>query len=107
MIGDILEALFEDLPVGRGLPSRGVQVATRLFFGLLGAGLGTAGVFKFATDPDLTRNVALRFSVVCLFAFLACFCLFNVGFVRKWRWPGRLFLASLALVFVARLALGP
>jgi len=44
--------------------------------------------------------------VVALFAFLAVFCLFNVALARTWRWPGRMLVLSLVLLFVVRILFG-
>jgi len=107
MLGEILEALFEGLEVGGGKPSRGVQIFFRLLFGGIGLALGVAGAVHFGGDPTLTDNLALRGAFVALMAGVAAVSLFNVAFVRRWRWP--LWLTGLALAgcFVARFAGGP
>jgi hypothetical protein len=107
MIGDLLEALGEGIVVGKGEPSRRAQVLFRLFFGLLGTGLAAAGGIHFSSASELTSNVAMRLSMVVLFGALGCFCLFNVALLRTWRWPGRLFLISLAALFATRILFGP
>jgi hypothetical protein len=43
---------------------------------------------------------------VPLFVFLACLCLVNVAFLRRWRWPGLGLLGRLVSMFVMRIAFG-
>lgn len=107
MIDDILADLFGEAVFGRLSRSRRAQLLFRLFFGLLGAGLGVAGAVHFALKTDLTQNFAMRFSMIALFVFLACFSLFNVALGRKWRWPGVLFVFSFASLFATRIIFGP
>ncbi|MCL4691103.1 MAG: hypothetical protein KJ060_01115 [Candidatus Hydrogenedentes bacterium] len=106
MLDDLIESLIEDLPVGPGNVSKRAQVLFRLFFGVLGALLGVAGMVKFIVDPPDTANTAMWISMLAVFFFLACFCLFNVAFLRRWRWPGVMFLISLVMLFVTRIAFG-
>lgn len=106
MLDDLLaqilgEAVFSRLPA-----SRRAQLIARVFFGLLGAGLATAGCVKFGLDRDLTDNVALQASMCALFFFLGAFCLFNIAIARPWRWPGALFVVSLVMIFVTRIVGG-
>lgn len=106
MFDDLIESLIEELPAGSGNASKRAQLLFRLFFGLLGALLGAAGMVKFIVDPPDTGNTAMWISMLALFFFLACFCLFNVAFLRRWRWPGVMFLISLVMLFVTRIAFG-
>lgn len=107
MIDDLLELIFEDVAIDAFGKSKRVQLLFRLFFGLIGAGLGAAGAIYFGGKADLTANAPMRWSMIGLFVFLACFSLFNVALARPWRWPGKLFLLSLAALFVTRFAFGP
>jgi hypothetical protein len=106
MFDDLLGELFRETVFGRLTPSRRAQLLVRMFFGLLGAGLGIAGAVHFARRPDVTSNTPMWVSMVAMFVFLASFSLFNVGLGRTWRWPGRLFLVSLGALFMARIAFG-
>lgn len=105
MIGDLLEALFEGFAGRERIPSKRGQIVARLFFGLLGTSLAIAGFIKFATESS-TSNVALQASMLSVFIFLACFCLFNVILAHPWRWPGRLLLLSFVMLFVTRILFG-
>lgn len=106
MIDDLLAHLFGEAVFGRLSRSRRAQLLFRLFFGLLGAGLGIAGTVHFALKTDLTQNTAMRFSMIALFVFLASFSLFNVALGRKWRWPGVLFVISFVSLFATRIIFG-
>ena len=106
MIDDILAGIFGEAVLGRLSNSRRAQLLLRLGFGILGAGLSVAGAIHFALKDDLTNNTAMRLSMMSLFVFLACFCLFNVAFARKWRWPGWLFVVSFVMLFVTRILFG-
>jgi hypothetical protein len=106
MLDDLIESLIEDLPIGPSKLSKRAQVLFRLFFGVLGTFLGIAGMLKFIIDPPEAGNLGMLISIQALFFFLACFCLFNVAFLRKWRWPGLLFVASLVMLFVTRILFG-
>ena len=108
MIDEILAGIFDEgefVVDGQGA-SRRAQLIVRLCFGLLGAGLATAGAVRFAWLPP-AANPAFAASIVAMFAFLGCFCLFNIALARTWRWPGLLFAVSFAAMFVTRIAFGP
>ncbi len=107
MIDDILAGLFGEVVLGRLTRSRRFRLIARLFFGLLGAGLGVAGAVHFGLRSGLTTNLAMRVSFVALLLSLALFWFFNVALLRRWRWPGILFIASFVCLFVARLLFGP
>jgi hypothetical protein len=107
VIDDILAGVFGELAFGRLGRSRRAQLVARLAFGFLGAALAVIGAWHFTMAAPPRAGLALRASIVALFLFLACFSLFNVALARKWHWPGRLFLASLLALFVARIAFGP
>jgi hypothetical protein len=51
-------------------------------------------------------SATMRGSMVGVFVFLACFCLFNVAWARKWRWPGVLLILSFIALFAARILFG-
>jgi hypothetical protein len=105
MIDEMLVHLFGEAVFGRLGASRRAQLIARLFFGLLGAGLGLAGAVLF-----LRRDAAgpvMRAGIAAFFACMGAFWLFNVALGRTWRWPGILTIASLVAVIVARLAFGP
>ena len=106
MFDDLLGELFGEAVFGRLTPSRRAQLLVRMFFGLLGAGLGIAGAVHFARRPDVTSNTPMWVSMVAMFVFLASFSLFNVGLGRTWRWPGRFFLVSLGALFLTRIVFG-
>jgi uncharacterized membrane protein len=105
MIDEILAGIFGEAVFGRIGHSRRAELVARLFFGVLGAGLGLVGAVHVAQRID-TPNRVMSASMVAAFLFLSCFSLFNVALARAWRWPGTLFLVSLAAVIVSRLALG-
>lgn len=107
MIDDLLAHLFGEAVFGKLGHSRRAQLLFRVFFGLLGAGLGVAGAVHFALKTDLTQNTAMRLSMIALFVFLASFSLFNVALGRKWRWPGVLFVLSFVSLFATRVIFGP
>ncbi|MBZ0089051.1 MAG: hypothetical protein K8H90_01605 [Thermoanaerobaculia bacterium] len=107
MIDDLLGAIFAEAVFGRLTKSRRAQLFLRMFSGLLGAGLAAVGAVHFAIRADFTQNLAMRISLFATFAFLACFSLFVVGLGRMWRWPGKLFIASLVALFASRLLFGP
>ena len=106
MIDDLLVHLFGEAVFGKLGHSRRAQLLFRVFFGLLGAGLGVAGAVHFARLEGYTSNVALWASIVASFVFLASFSLFNVALGRKWRWPGLGFVASFVAVFASRILFG-
>jgi hypothetical protein len=103
---DLLVHLFGEAILGKLTRSRRAQLLFRVFFGLLGAGLGVTGAVHFGFKADLTQNTALRLSMVALFVFLASFSLFNVALGRKWRWPGVLFVISFVSLFATRIIFG-
>ena len=105
MIDDILVGIFGEVVRSRLSGGPRAQLVARLAFGLLGAGLGLVGAVYIAQRPG-TQNLAMSASMVAMFAFLSCFCLFNVALARTWRWPGRLFIVSFIALFAARLIFG-
>jgi hypothetical protein len=107
MIDEILIGLFGAALFGRLGKSRRARLLARVFFGLLGAGLGVAGAIHVARGGVVGANDAMRVTMAALFGFLAAFFLFNVALGRKWRWPGVMFAVSLVALFVTRLAFGP
>lgn len=107
MIDDILVGLFGEILVGRLGASRRAQLLARLFFGLLGTGLGVAGAIHMSQRFGSETNAAMVASMVAVFLFLACFCLFNVALGRSWRWPAVLFAAGFVSMFGTRILFGP
>ena len=107
MLDDLIGQLVGEAAFGRLNPSARAKLIVRLFFGLLGAGLGAAGAIYMVTNPPATTNTALVVSMVAMFLALGCFFLFNVGMARPWKWPGLAFVASFVAMFFARIALGP
>jgi len=105
VIDEILVGLFGEMLLGRLPASRRAQLLARLFFGLLGTGLGTIGAVHFWRLPG--GRTAMSSLMAAMFVFLACFCLFNVALGRTWRWPGMLFVMSFVSLFAVRLLLGP
>lgn len=106
MLDEILLGLFGEAAFGRIGNSRRAQLLARLFFGVLGAGLGIVGAMVFAGRPDVGGNAAMRLSMIAMFVCLASFSLFNIGLGRTWRWPGKLFVVSCAALILSRLLLG-
>jgi Ni/Fe-hydrogenase subunit HybB-like protein len=106
MLDDLLAGLFGEAIFGRLPASRRAQLVARLFFGLLGAGLGITGAI-YIVRTARTQNLAMLASMAAVFGFLACFCLFNVALGRTWRWPGLLFVVSFVMLLLSRLLLGP
>jgi hypothetical protein len=102
LVRGVLEAAF-----GRFDPGERGRLLFRLFFGLLGAGLGLAGAWIFLFVQRDIPNAALRGSLVAAFLFLAAFALFNVALGRRWRWPGLGFVIAFVAVFATRILLGP
>jgi len=103
MIGEIIGDIFGEIFSG-GDPSKRSLAVIRILFGLLGVVLSAAGLVKtFSYDAGL----AFRLAGLFLFAMLACFCGFNIVLHRNWKWPGRLFLFSLPLLFAVRIIFGP
>lgn len=107
MIDEILVGLFGEAVFGRLGHSRRAQLLFRVFFGLVGAGLGVAGAILFARDQRFAAIRPMQISMIATFAALAAFSLFNVALGRKWRWPGGLFVVSFVAIFVTRIAFGP
>jgi predicted acyltransferase len=106
VIDDVLAGLFGEAVFGRLGRSRRAQLLARLFFGVLGTGLGLAGALQVVRTIQ-TSNTELLAAMTALFVFLACFCLFNVALGRTWRWPGLCFVASLVMIFATRIVGGP
>ena len=107
MIDDILAGLFGEILAGRLGTSRRAQLLARVFFGLLGSGLGVVGAIHISQRFGSEPNAAMVASMVAVFLFLACFCLFNVALGRSWRWPAVLFVASFVSMFGTRILFGP
>ena len=103
MIDDIIGDILGDIIAGSN-PSKRSQVLVRIFFGLLGSVLSAAGMVKTYTYD---AGLAFRLAGMFLFGMLLCFCVFNIVLHRKWKWPGRLFLLSLPLLFAVRIIFGP
>lgn len=106
MLGDLIGELFGELVFGRLKASRRVQLLTRLFFGLLGAGLSAAGAYHILFQVE-TGNAAFRASGVGLFVFFGSVWLFNVALGRQWKWPAVMTGVALVSMFVTRIAGGP
>lgn len=107
MIDDILAGLFGEVVLGRLPRSRRLALLARLFFGILGAGLGIAGAVHFAIGSNPAGNLPMRAGMAALMVSLACFWFFNVALLRRWRWPGLLFAGSFVGLFLARILFGP
>ncbi len=105
VVDDILVEIFGRAVFGRLGESRRAQLLARVFFGLLGTVLCTAGAVHFVRTVA-SRNTAMSMSMVAMFVFLAAFCLFNVALGRTWRWPGVLFVVSFVSLFVTRILFG-
>jgi hypothetical protein len=103
MLDDLIETLFDDVDLGLKGSQRG-QVVWRIFFGGMGVLLSGVGMWHMLFRVE--GGLHLRLGATLMFALLAAFCLFNVCLLKKWRWPGRLFLASFVLLFVLRITLG-
>lgn len=103
MLGDIFNGILGELLAGK-LRSERLQIYIRMLFGLVGTFLSIAGVLKTAT---YAAGLPFRLAGMFLFVALGCFCLFNITLLRKWRWPGRLCLISLPLLFAVRIVFGP
>ena len=107
MIDELLAHLFGEAVFGKTGSSQQAQLVFRLFFGLIGTGLGIAGAVHFAVRDDFTQNVPMRLSIIGLFGCLASFSLFNVALGRRWRWPTVFFAVNLVSVFATRIMFGP
>jgi hypothetical protein len=105
MIDDLLGELFGEAVFGRLSRSRRAQLLARLFFGALGALLGSA--LHFTVGRRDVTNPVMQASMIAVFLFLACFSLFNVALGRRWRWPGVCFALSFVGLFAARILFGP
>ncbi len=75
----------------------------RLFFGILGTGLSTAGMYF---TMGFEAGLHFRLAGAVMFFFLACFCFFNIALFKRWGWPGRFFLFSFGGLFVVRILFG-
>ena len=106
MIDEFLIQVFGQAAFGSLGRSRRTQLLCRMFFGLIGAVLGTIGAVHFALRTGFTTNSAFRFFIVSLFVFLASFSLFNIALARKWRWPAVFFVLSFIAMFVSRILFG-
>lgn len=103
MLEEILEGLLEGWISSRGTSKR-LGLVFRVFFGLLGLGLSVAGIYHMMRyDAGLHFRLAAAASLF----FLACFCVFNVTLLSKWRWPGRFFVLSFVVLFMVRILFGP
>ena len=60
MIDELLAHLFGEAVFGKIGSSQRARLVFRLFFGLIGTGLGIAGAVHFAVRDDLTQNVPIR-----------------------------------------------
>jgi hypothetical protein len=103
MLDDLIETLFDDVDFGLKGPKR-MRVVLRIVFGLLGLLLSAAGAWHMLFRVQ--GGAHLRFCAATMFGLLGAFCLFNVCLLKKWRWPGVLFLASFGLLFVLRIVFG-
>ena len=106
MLDDVLAGFFGEALFGRLRQTPRSTLIVRLFFGLIGTGLGLAGAFYLPASVS-SSNGALVAAMRALFVSLAGFFLFNVMLARPWRWPGLSFLCCLVLVFVIRIVFGP
>ena len=106
MFDDLLGELVGEAAFGRLGRSRRAQLLFRLFFGLLGAGLGLGGAIYFARTQPVGGNPAMWLSMIAVFLSLSCFSLFNIGMARPWKWPGLAFVGSFVALFVARILFG-
>jgi hypothetical protein len=105
VISEILFELFGEAAFGRLSRSRKAQVVVRVFFGLLGTGLGLAGAYHFlARVPPSNR--LMHASMVAVFLFMAALFFFNVACKRPWRWPIVGVAVSFVAMFVTRIAFG-
>ena len=103
MIGDIIGDMIGEFITG-GEPSKKAQTVIRILCGLAGVMLSLAGAVKTASYD---AGLAFRLAGVFMFGMLICFCGFNIALFRQWKWPGRLFLLSLPLLFAVRIIFGP
>jgi hypothetical protein len=103
VIGDIIGDIIGDLIFGSD-PSKRSQALVRVLFGSMGVVLSAAGMVKVISYE---AGLAFRLAGMFMFAMLICFCGFNIVLLTKWKWPGRLFLLSLPLLFAVRIIFGP
>jgi hypothetical protein len=106
MIDDVLEGLFGEYLRSRVPHSKRAELLTRVFFGLLGAGLGLAGAWYFAARADVGGRVTMRATMILTFLFMSCFWLFNVALLRTWRWPMVMTAGSFIATILVRLIIG-
>jgi hypothetical protein len=106
MLNDILLGIFGEAILGPLTRSRRFQLIARIFVGLLGAGLGIVGAVHFGLRTGQSGNPVMRASFVALLVALALFWFFNVGLLRRWRWPGVLFGACFVCLILSRILLG-
>lgn len=104
MLGEILEGAFFSFDVFSGRVSRTIF---RSLFGLLGVTLSAIGVHHVLTGGIEGISYHFKFMAALNFACLGSFCLFNVVLLRPYRWPGRLFVLSIVLLFLVRVVYGP
>jgi hypothetical protein len=107
VIDDLLAGIFGEVALGGVGRSKRAQLVLRLFFGLLGAGLGLAGAASFALRANPSSNAPMHASIIAMFLSLAAFSLFNVALARSWRWPGMAFVGSFIALFATRILFGP
>jgi hypothetical protein len=106
-LDDLLEDVFGDAVIDGLGRSRRAQLLLRMFFGLIGAGLGLAGCVWMLTGGGGDGSTHLRLAMAAVFLFMACFFGANVMLARPWRWPAIGFVASVVALFVSRAVLGP
>jgi uncharacterized BrkB/YihY/UPF0761 family membrane protein len=83
----MLFELFGEVAFGRLSRSRKAQVVCRVFFGLLGMGLGLAGAYHFLARAPAPSLRLMHASIISMFLFIAALSLFNIACKRAWRWP--------------------
>ena len=103
MIGDIIGDIIGEI-ISSEEPSKKAQAVIRILFGLAGVALSIAGAVK---TVSYDAGLAFRMAGLFMFGMLTCFCGFNIALFRKWKWPGRLLLLSLLLLFAVRIIFGP
>lgn len=102
MLGDIIGEILGEVVVGKSLSER-LKSVVRILFGLTGAILSLVGMFHTAS---YSAGLPFRLAGMLLFAAIGCFCFFNIMLLRKWKWPGRLCIISLPLLFLVRIIFG-